>query len=46
MSIELDYTLFSKPEFLAQVGKGLINTIELAVKATDQAPLQLVIIVF
>lgn len=44
MSIELDYTLFTKPEFLAQVGKGLINTIELAVFAFALAMTMAVVI--
>ncbi|MDR2335481.1 amino acid ABC transporter permease [Diaphorobacter ruginosibacter] len=30
MSIQMDFSLFAKPEFLTQVGKGLINTLELA----------------
>lgn len=30
MKIQMDFSLFTQPEFLAQVGKGLLGTLELA----------------
>ncbi|BCN37794.1 ABC transporter permease [Alicycliphilus denitrificans] len=33
MTIQLDFSLFTQPEFLGQVGKGLLGTLELAALA-------------
>ena len=44
MSIQMDFSLFTKPDFLTEVGKGLINTLELAAIAFSLAMAVAVII--